>query len=176
MFQIGDLIIYGNEGVCKVIEIGVPDIFVDEGDDRMYYTLEPVYKRGTVYTPVDTSVFMRHIISREEALNLINEIPHISDDIIENRNIRVLSEEYEKSIRSHDCTDLLRLIKSVHHKRKVMNDRGKKLGQVDEKFFKRAEELLHGEFAVALNIPKEEVGNFISDRIEKLSTGAENAV
>lgn len=168
LFQVGDLIIYGSEGVCKVVGIGVPEIFEDEGGDREYYTLEPLYRRGTVYTPVDTSVFMRHVISREEALDLINVIPDIDDEIIENRNIRMLSEQYEQSIRSHSCTDLVRLIKSVDHKRRVMNERGKKLGQVDEKFFKRAEELLHGEFAVALDIPKEEVRDFISDRVKKL--------
>ena len=168
MFQVGDLIIYGGEGVCRVVGMGVPEVFEEEGDDREYYTLEPLYRRGTVYTPIDTTVFMRHIISKEEVLELIKGIPDINDDIIENRNIRMLSEQYEQIIQSHSCMDLMRLIKSVDHKRRVMIERGKKLGQVDEKFFKRAEELLHGEFAVALDIPKEEVKDFISDRVKQL--------
>ncbi len=162
MFKIGDLIIYGSEGVCRVEDIGVPDMFEGE-TTRQYYTLNPLYKQGLVYTPIDTKVFMRPIISREEALNLIHIIPEIDDEVFENRNIRVLSEKYQQTMSSHKCIDLLRVVKSVHHKRKIMDSRGKKLGQVDEKFYKKAKDLLHEEFSVVFEIPKDDVESFISD-------------
>ncbi len=168
MFEIGDLIIYGSEGVCRVDDIGVPDLYnVDLG--HSYYTLSPLYRQGKIYTPVDASVFMRPVISKQEALDLIQSYPDIDDTVIENRNIRILSEQYQATMNSHDCSDLMRIMKSVHHKKKIMDQRGKKLGQVDEKFLKKAEDLLHGEFAVALNIPKEEVGRFIKNRVQALS-------
>ena len=53
MYEIGQLIVYGNEGVCRVEEIGTPKISgVDK--HREYYTLAPIYREGKVFTPVDS--------------------------------------------------------------------------------------------------------------------------
>ena len=53
MYEIGQLIVYGNEGVCRVEEIGTPKISgVDKHRD--YYTLAPIYREGKVFTPVDS--------------------------------------------------------------------------------------------------------------------------
>ena len=40
------------------------------------------------------------------------------------------------------------------------------LGQIDKKFMKRAEDLLFGEFAAALNISREEVQSYIQTRLQ----------
>ncbi len=172
MFQVGDLIIYGNEGVCRVESIGTPEMsdMVNMGAVKQYYTLDPLYKQGKVYAPVDTTVFMRHIITKEEAMELIARIPEIDDSIFENRNIRVLSELYQDTMKSHDCADLVRVVKAVERKRAIMFEKGKKLGQVDEKFYKKASDLLHGELAVVLDIPKEEVGKFIEREVAQIQS------
>lgn len=66
MFQPGDLIVYGNNGVCRVIKVGKPEVTVANGK-RLYYTLQPLYSTEIIYTPVDSGVFMRPVISRDEA-------------------------------------------------------------------------------------------------------------
>jgi CarD family transcriptional regulator len=43
----------------------------------------------------------------------------------------------------------------------------KKLGAIDERFKKKAEELLFGEFAVVLDIPKEDVRSYISNKVQE---------
>ena len=50
-------------------------------------------------------------------------------------------------------------------KRRLMTARGKKLGLVDERYMKRAEEMLHGELAVALGVTREQVPQFIADAL-----------
>lgn len=53
---------------------------------RLYYTLKPVCAAGIIYTPVDTPVFMRHAVSRDEAIHLIQQIPaieNIMDDTLD---------------------------------------------------------------------------------------------
>lgn len=78
MYEVGDLIVYGRTGICEVTEIttlkmdGVPK-------DKLYYILRPVReKRGKVFTPVDNEkIVMRKVISKEEAEELIREIPQI---------------------------------------------------------------------------------------------------
>ena len=153
MYEIGQLIVYGNEGVCRVEEIGTPKISgVDK--HREYYTLAPIYREGKVFTPVDSKVFMRPVITREEALALIDRIPQMTAQVYENSNLRFLNEHYQQCIQDYTCADLLQLIKDVRAKRRRMTERGKKLGLVDERYMKRAEELLHGELAIALDMPR----------------------
>ena len=57
MYEIGQLIVYGNEGVCRVEEIGTPKISgVDKHRD--YYTLAPIYRviTGRMNTLLSTGV------------------------------------------------------------------------------------------------------------------------
>ena len=42
--------------------------------NRLYYNLSPVYGSGTIYVPVDTKIFMRPVLSRREAMDLIRRI------------------------------------------------------------------------------------------------------
>ena len=66
MFQKGDYIIYRNTGVCQVSEIGVPENFpITEG--KLYYFLVPMRGSGTIYIPTDSPVFMRAVITPEQA-------------------------------------------------------------------------------------------------------------
>ena len=74
MFAAGDLVVYGGEGVCRVESIGPSGLRYD-GGDKIYYHLAPLYRSGTVMTPVDTTVLMRHVISREKAMELIAALP-----------------------------------------------------------------------------------------------------
>ena len=167
MFQVGDLIIYSGEGVCRVESIGKPEMS-DVNKDRLYYTLAPIYREGKIFIPVDTKVFMRPILTKEAALELIRQIPQIETTICQDRNQRQLTEHYQNLIQSHQCDDLVQIIKAVYLKEQVVRARGKKPGQVDERYRKRAEDMLHGELAVALGIDREEVASYIQKSIEQI--------
>ena len=54
----------------------------------------------------------------------------------------------------------------LREKRELEGQR-QKFGTVDERFMKRAEELLFGELAAALGIPREEVPRYIEARLER---------
>lgn len=172
MFQVGELIIYDGEGVCRVEAIGLPDI-PDINRNRIYYTLKPLYREGRVYIPVDTNMFMRPVISRGEAHELIRQIPDIEPDLCNTSNLRALSNHYEEFLRTHDCADLVQLIRTVRVKGKSAAANKKKLGQIDTRYMKRAEELLHGELAVAIGIPKEDVKTYIAKKIRGLESEPE---
>lgn len=166
MYQKGELIIYGGEGVCRVEGIG-PITLSGKQTEKVYYTLSPLFREGTVYTPVDTTVFMRPIISKEEAHTLIKQIPSIQADIYENRNLRFLNEHYQSYLQSHDCADLVQLIKAVYAKKQSAVEKGKKIGQTDARYMKRAEDMLHSELAVALGIDREQVVEYIDETIKE---------
>lgn len=164
MFNIGDLIIYSGEGVCKVEEIGNP-VIGGKTADRLYYTLSPLYRSGRVLAPVEGKVFMRPVMSREDAMALIEAIPATEGEACEERNLRMLTEHYQTRLQQYDPMELVRVIKSVQKKRDLALSRGKKLGQIDERFMHRAEEMLYGELAVALEIEKNQVVSFIAETI-----------
>ena len=67
MFQKGDLIVYGNTGICRVEEVGTPESLPGVDKEKLYYKLVPVRSASTIYTPVDTSVFMRPVMTKEAA-------------------------------------------------------------------------------------------------------------
>ena len=73
MFQIGDYIVYGTSGVCRVEKIGPVDL-PDVSKDKLYYTLSPVRNPGGhIYTPVDNQrVVMRPILTEDETEQLID--------------------------------------------------------------------------------------------------------
>lgn len=165
MYQIGEQIVYGGEGVCQVVAIGPLDMRgAQKGTE--YYTLSPLYRDGKIFVPVDTTVYTRPVMTREEAEALIDRIPEIPEEIFENSNPRVLNEHYQAYLKSYDCEDLVRLIRAVYAKGRSAAERGRHLGQVDERSMKRAEEMLHGELAAAFRIPVGEVKDYIASRIE----------
>ena len=89
MYQIDDLIMYGSTGVCRVSDI-TEQVFND--DDKIYYVLEPLYQSGVIYAPVDNEkVFMRPVISEEEAKRLIDDIPAIHTEIYRNSSMQQLT-------------------------------------------------------------------------------------
>jgi len=160
MYQIGELIVYGSEGVCRVMEIG--PLGLDGADrERLYYTLAPLYRDGKVFIPVDTNVFMRPILSRSEAEKLVASIPDIEAEVCKERNPRLLGEYYQDMMRSHSCDSMVRLIKTAYRKTQARRARGGKPGQVDERYLKWAEDLLYGELAAALGMDRGQVRAYI---------------
>jgi len=166
MYEIDDLIMYGSTGVCKVSDITNPG-FSDADGDKLYYVLEPLYQSGVIYAPVDNEkVFMRHVISENEAKDLIDSIPEIHTEIYKNSSMQQLTKHYQSILDTHGCKELLTLTKSIYMKKMDAIKNNRHLGQIDKKFMKRAEDLLFGEFAAVLHISREEVERYIQNRLE----------
>ena len=163
MFQVNDLIVYGQIGVCKVTDISVPD-FCKESN-RLYYTLEPVSRRGTVFSPVDADVYMRPVLCREDAENLIRMIPDIAGTSCTASNMQELNHRYSELMRSHNYEDLISLLISIYRKKNSRSQTNQKIGTVDETFLKRAESLLYTELSISLGIPEQDVPHYIAEKL-----------
>ena len=166
MFEIGDYIIYGNHGVCRVEDIGGLDMSgVDESMEC--YTLQPVFsKSSTLYTPVDNDkVLMRSVISYEEARELIDEISNISLLVIDNDKQR--EEAYKVALRSHDSSEWLKLIKTLYERKQERLTQNKKLTFTDEKYLGIAQECLYGELSIAMDTDIEEIESMVMEQLEQ---------
>lgn len=163
MYEVGSLIIYGRNGVCRVEEIKENEI---SGECRLFYVLKPLYQKCNITIAVDnTKIFTRPIISRDEAHTLIDKMPDIKAEPYHNRNLNQLRDHYKNWLDSHECIRIVEMTKSLYAKRCEAECEKKKFGTVDERFLKEAEELLFGELAAALEIEKSAVPEYINARI-----------
>ena len=170
MFRTGELVLYGGTGVCRVEDIVQKEL---PDGTRDYYVLQPLYQDCVISTPVNsTKVFIRSVITREQAEELIDKIPSVKAKAYHNRVLRQLAEHYEQSLKSHDCEDLVKLTMSIYAKKQDMIRQNRKFGAVDERFMKRAEELLFGELGAALGIDKDEVPDYIAARVGDIKGAA----
>ncbi len=164
MFEKGEWIVYGNTGVCQVEDIGIPhDIPVQDGN-KSYYKLNPVYEAGEIYIPVDTCVFMRPVLTKEEARGLISKIPAGWEE----ENTVTLEEEYQKCLSDHECGEWMHLLTSIRLREWKMKKQGKRIGKLYHKYEKRAQELLYGELSVVLGISYEELEKEIEQQFSEL--------
>ena len=160
MFSVGDKIIYGENGVFTVDKI---DSLPMSGSsrDKMYYHLSPFVGTGVYYAPVDTGVFMRPVMSREEAEALIDAMPRIEPAVCNDNRFNHVDAFYKELFRQHSCEALVAIVKGL---RQRMSERKTKSSRA-EATLKRAREMLHGELAVALDLDLQDVEDYIRSRI-----------
>ena len=165
MFEVGEYIIYGNIGVCKITDIKE---MAPPGTktNKLYYALDPVYDKGrVVYTPVDNGkVLIRKIVTAQEADELISRVKEI--DILQIKDEKLREEKYKEAMRTCNCEEWIRIIKTLYLRTKSRQAEGKKITSSDARYLHLAEENLYGELSIALKMPKEEVEQFICKRVE----------
>lgn len=164
MFQAGDVIVCGTHGVCRVEKVGPLSSAVADRE-RLYYTLKPLYERGSVvFTPVDNEkMVIRPVISREEALRLIDGIRDAEALGIEDERKR--EENYKTALKSCRAEELVKMIKTINARKRSRAARGKKATDADSRYVKLAEDYLYGELAISLDLERDQVKAFIRERI-----------
>lgn len=167
MFERGEYIIYGCDGVCRVEDI-THLTMSGANRERLYYVLVPLGAQGgRIYSPVDNSkVVMRKILTREEAWKLIDEIPDLEQFWISNEKFR--EESYKNAIKTCDCRQWIRIIKTLYLRKKDRIAQGKKVTGTDKKYLQMAEEYLFSELSAALGEEKDSIQNIISQRVEQI--------
>ena len=155
MFKVGEYVVYGMNGVCRVEEIG-PMPLSGMDSDKIYYTLLPLYTKGsTVFTPVDNKkVKIRSVISKKQALELMDEMPDVEE----------IEVAYKEAMKSCDCREWMRIINTVYKRKEERQAQGKKMSACDERYLKQAQDSLFGEFAISLRIEKNEVEDYMMQR------------
>ena len=174
MFETGEYVVYVRPGICKVT--GAPTMKMDGASgERLYYVLRPGGEtEGKIFTPVEGGKqVLRGIITKEEAEKLINEIPLIETLSIENEKFR--EDSYKKCIRTCECRDLLRIIKTIYIRKQTRLSHGKKTTATDERYLKMAEDHLYSEFSMLLDIPKDHMADYIKQRIKQQREETEQA-
>lgn len=159
MFSVGEKIVYGENGVCTVSEIG--SLPMSGSDGKVYYHLKPLIGNGIYFTPVDSAAYMRPVMSRDEAEAFIASIPDIAPAICSDTRFNHVDAFYKDLFKLHSCEALVSVIKGLYSR---MAERKTKSSRA-ETTMKRAKDILHGELSVALGIDISEVEDYIAQRI-----------
>lgn len=160
MFKVGDYIVHGRNGVCKVVDITHLDMSgVDK--DQLYYALVPMKSEDSkIFYPVDSDkVVMRSVVTKDQAKNLVSEIKDIEPMRIENDRQR--EAKYKEALVSCDCKQLICIIKTMYARNKERIAKGKRITYVDDRYLKEAKQNLNDEFSIALGIEPREVEKYI---------------
>lgn len=158
MYKIGEKIIYSENGVCTVVEVG-PISMGGADKERIYYTLSPMMGTGTFYAPVDSKVFMRPVMTKAEAEEFVNGMKEIEPAICKDVRFTHVDAFYKELFKKHSCEALVAMLKGIYSQERV--NRSNRIDSVT----KRAKEILHCELSVALGIPMEDMEEFITQRI-----------
>ena len=164
VFNIGDKIVYGSEGVFFVSEYTTSPL--DKADERVFYVLRPAHgsENNIIVTPSEGGMTsMRRVMSREEAISLIDRMHEI--DEVEVVNERGRRDAYRAVMGGGRGEDFVSIIKTVRRRRAEFLAQTRRLSETDTDFEGRAKNCLLGELAVALDIPHAEVERFIEERI-----------
>ena len=164
MFEIGDNIIYGSEGVYTVTEYTTSPI--DKNDTRQFYVLRPVHgpAGNVIITPVgNDKVKMRAIMSRDDALAFIDSIPSIPTLEVEREKNR--REVYRIALADGSAEKFVSIIKTVMARRAEMLKLRKHVSESDNDYEKKAKFCINGELAVSLGMRFDEVDAFIAERL-----------
>lgn len=163
-FEVGQKIVYGNDGIC-IIE-GFEKRSFNETDAIEYFKLVPVDSKTSAYFVPNNEMAdkkMRELMTKEEVLALIDEMPDIKQDWLDNKNERRVM--FNSILKSDDYRQLIGMIKSICLNKEEKESIGKTLTASDDKAMKKAEEIMYKEFATVLEIPYEDVQQYVNDRI-----------
>jgi CarD family transcriptional regulator len=163
MFKVNDYVVYSSMGVFKIMDIR-EDKDVNSNEIE-YYILEPAYSNNLIIkTPVNNEkALMREIISKDGILSLISAMPEKETIWIDDYRQRIVN--FKALLKTGDCEELIKLIKTLYLEQKEKSVIGKKLMKSDEDIMKAAEKHLNEEFAIALNISPDEVVPYIREHI-----------
>ena len=160
MFQVGDHIVYGINGICRVAEIG-PSPY-DKADTRLFYLLIPVNNpmSSTIYTPVDNQrVPMRPLMTKEEIEALIAAIPSLLPLTVPVEKQR--REIYRTVIGELRPEGYVQVIKTVRRRRLDLAAAHKHVPMTDLEYGRLAKHLLCSECAHVMGVSEDDADAYI---------------
>lgn len=164
MYKVGEYVLYGQEGVCRIVKIVTRKI---ANQDKLYYQLMPLDNHITILVPVDydqTNAKMRQVLSKDDIYELIKTMPDNETIWIKDKNVR--KQKYNEIINKGNHKQLVQLIKTLYLNKQKQINKGKKFHLQDQYLLEVAEKILYDEFSVTLDIKQDEVLPFILNTIK----------
>lgn len=165
MYSVGDQLVYGTNGVCKVNEIRNSPF--DAADTRQFYVLSPLENNSNlmIYTPAEGgNTVMRDLVSKEEAEALLARIPQI--EAVEVPFEKKRRDVYRETVSTARLEDFVRIIKTVAKRRADFKKSRRRLPDLDNDYEHTARICLYGEISAVLGLDRDEVNSRVNALLE----------
>ncbi len=154
MFKVGDTVLYGADGVCKIVEITEKSF----GEiSTTYYVLAPIFTNGsTFFVPTQNEKLaskMHEVLSLEEIKSIIDK----SGTLTWQENDMIRKDEFKAITSGGDFGQVVSLLKTIIAHKKEVEALGKNLHKADEIAYKEAIKIIYEEFNMSMEISKEDV-------------------
>ena len=164
MFEIGNLVMYGIHGVCKIVDKEVRTI---DRKKMEYLVLEPVYQNTSrFYVPSgnpNAMAKLRRLMTRQELEELLSSGDIRQPCWIEDEHQR--RQYYRDLVNAGDRVALLRMLYALYQHRNDQLASGRKFHLCDENFLRDAQRLIETEFATVLQIPTNQVRDYVMEKL-----------
>lgn len=167
MLNVGECVIYGSHGLCRVRDILIPS-FLERGKEKEYYQMISAVDAGSVlYVPVDgADDKVRDVISADDAEGLIDDIEYAEElELPEGKKAEPAIMEV---IKRNVADEMMSLVKSLRKIKAVREAEGKKFAALNEKYLNIAEKLLYTELAFSLETEKDDIKRRVLDELSQL--------
>lgn len=156
MYSAGDYIVYNGTDVCRIVQIGVPNMRTGRMAQKEFYFLQTQFSSDMIYIPTDTKLPIRPVITRQAALDLISRLPALETAPCAGSDKKRLNEHYSALTERADCESMARTAKTIYLKYH-QNGRSRLPNSTEAMYYKRASDLLLQELSVALGESIEDV-------------------
>ena len=166
MLTIGDIIVYGSEGVCRVIDLQEM-AFPGTDEKKEYYILVPEANASSkLYLPKDNDTLMsrvKNLLTYEEVKELIsdenNTIEWIEDSKARNKY-------YKELISTYDRKNIFAIAKQLYLVKNGKLDTEVNFTNWMEDTLKKTAGILYSEFSYVVDITEEQILPFIAGEID----------
>ena len=162
----GDFVVYGTNGICKIDDIQKMT-FPMETEEHTYYVLRPIGNRNsTLFVPDHREELvskMRYVLAKHEIDDILSGTGNNELEWIEDKNER--ANKFRSILKDSKPDELLLTIRCLYTRKKELMEKGKKLTAADDGILTSAEKLIREEFAYTLEIPENQVAEYIQSKI-----------
>jgi CarD family transcriptional regulator len=164
MFEIGDVIIYSEHGLCQIDDICDKTI---AGVTRTYYIMHPLEENNLqISTPINNDkVLMQRTMEQDEAEQLLESFKQPGIAWIEDPKQR--TNQYMQYIHSGNRKEITNIVNTLMRKNTELKLKGKRLYDQDRKLLQLIQNILFKEMAMSLDttfqVIDEKVNNYINE-------------
>lgn len=160
MYKSGDVVVYGRD-VYRIKDVKDNYLF-----NKTYYIMNPIDDDSLVTSvPVDTTSYLRDVITKEEAEELIAKIPSIEIIQASDRDIEY---EYKQLLRENTLEALIKIIKTTYMRNMMRQNQNKRISEKGGQYFNRAERQLYNELSLSLHLTVDDTKRYVIDSVKAL--------
>lgn len=160
MYQIGDQVVYGFHGVCRVVDLESQTV---NKTRKTFLVLEPLGQPGSKYlVPTHNAAAMAKlspVLSSQEFTALLHAPEIRGDHWITDENQR--KQYYRMLIGSGDRVALLTMLYNLYMQKKQLSALGRRLHICDENFLRDAEKALTGEISAVMSLDTADARDYL---------------